>query len=167
MISNRYFKKLPYIDYMLGGKTRRMKDITTAIRVIDEKYQKPEMFNYYFIKDGDRPDSIAKKFYNDYDLFWLVLVVNQIFDPLKDFPLSSNEFEDYIKGKYGSIPEARKTIVHYENENGYIVDEDYPVAKRKPVSAYDLEYNENESKREIKLLRRRYMKQFLTDLEAF
>ena len=60
------------------------------------------MYNNYEIQSGDRPDTVADKFYGDSNYAWLILLYNEIDDPIFGWPLFNIDFDNYIKGKYGS-----------------------------------------------------------------
>lgn len=46
--------------------------------------------NRYVVEDGESPDNIAGQFYEDPNLFWYVLVANNIMDVYKEWPISYN-----------------------------------------------------------------------------
>ena len=56
----------------------------------------------YEISEGDRPDTVAQKVYGDVKYTWVVLLLNNIMS-LYDWPMTNEEFELYLIGKYGSL----------------------------------------------------------------
>jgi hypothetical protein len=94
------------------------------------------LFHPYFIKDDDRPETIAYHYYGNELYDWVVLLSNQIVNIRDAWPLSEQQFSLAIKKKYGSIPTAMAQIVHYEidtdipniNAAGY---EALPIGSRK------------------------------------
>ena len=41
-------------------------------------------FDYYDVKDGETPEMIAHKYYDDVELHWTILVANDIVDYYED-----------------------------------------------------------------------------------
>jgi len=129
----------------------------------------------YEVKDGDRPDIIADKYYDDQTLDWLVLLTNEIHDPYFKWPLSYENFTNYIRQKYGSVAVAQSTTHHYEktiqaqsrNEDDTIIPKrtvivDYAtyltdVANTRIVDTFSYENELNESHRNIKILDERFL----------
>ena len=56
--------------------------------------------NTYDVKSGETPENIAFKHFGDPELHWVILLTNKITDRYYDWPLSEQQFEDYIKDKY-------------------------------------------------------------------
>ena len=71
------------------------------------------VFYKYDIQDGDTPEIVAHKYYNDSYRYWVVLFANEILDPQWGWPLNSQQFESYIKDKYGLV-NPNSIIDHYE-----------------------------------------------------
>ena len=70
-------------------------------------------FEYYKIQENERPDQIAQRVYNDSELDWVVILVNNIQDYYSDQPLSNAELHNYLIEKYGSEDKLTE-IHHYE-----------------------------------------------------
>lgn len=159
-----YFKDFPQFayDFEIGGKTKvlLLTDITRNVRFRKEVLSKIELYDEYDIQEGETPEIIAEKIYGNANLHWMIMLVNERFDYIADFPMSYPQLMKYIEDKYGVGNEYE--VHHYENERGYIVDR-YYVGKI-AVSNHDYEERMNEQKRRIKLvspsLIDRVMKQF-------
>jgi hypothetical protein len=100
------------------------------VQIIPSLLRNPLLFYSYDLKESDRPDIIAHKYYDDSNKYWMVLFANEIMDPLYDWPLTSQQFDDYLKNKYsqaaggdtfvlayttGTVQEYRKTITTYDS----------------------------------------------------
>lgn len=187
----RYFSTLPelLVTYE-NGTTQIITDLLVRANVINKNFNNPLSFYTYDIKDDDTPEIIAEKYYDDPYRYWIVLLVNERFDPLFDWPMKSSVFERYIQDKY--TPEEAAAIHHYERIvtqrelssdtltiNKYMISEDeynsepdseqiytlpsgqvYVITTNKAVSVYEDEWQKNEDKRNIKLLRTEYVQQF-------
>jgi hypothetical protein len=68
-------------------------------------------FNKYAIQDGERPYTIANKAYGDPFYDWVVLITNNIVNPLHDWPLTNYELQKTIESEYD---DPYGTIHHYE-----------------------------------------------------
>jgi hypothetical protein len=122
------------------------------------------IFSEYTIVDGERLTTVAFDFYGSVDYTWLVVLSNQIIDPYFEWPLSQQELELYIAKKYGSLQEARSTIVEYrligtekiisiDTYNNIWSDIEFPEDFIEPIYAYDKEFNLNETKRFVRLIK--------------
>jgi hypothetical protein len=112
-----YFQSLPKIFYSLSGKKFITPSVTvnimTRAKLLDSVKTNSFVYYTYDVKDTDTPEIIAEKYYGDSSLHWIILLANDIIDPLYDWVMPSNEFNKYIIGKYGDIPTAKTTIDHY------------------------------------------------------
>ena len=98
-----YFRKnFPKVRYdALGDDNRKtMIDITRAFKLRDEVKEQGTIFFNYIVKDGDRPDTIASKLYDQEDLHWLVLAANDIQSLYHEWPKTQPELDNYISKKY-------------------------------------------------------------------
>ena len=138
----------------------------------------------YMIRTGDRPDTIAHKYYGDSGYAWLVLLFNDIFDPIFDWPQFDNDFEEFLKGKYGSLQAASETVHEYrwitqqeqilqdgtKLEKKYIVVDQTTYATLSPserelVTKFDYEEELNQQKRNIKILDKKYLVQVKNEVK--
>ena len=112
-----YFKSFPYTFYSLDNTStvQVVTNITTRVTLSDEVKQNLSLYDEYDIKDGETPEILADKFYNNPELHWVILHYNDIIDPRFDWPLDTNNLNRYIDAKY-----ANSTAVHhYEDGSGY------------------------------------------------
>lgn len=168
-MSNLFFKNFPIVDY--DGIALR--NIILKSKIIKDILEKNDLFHPLTIEDGERPDTIAYDYYGDSDLYWIVLMSNDIIDPYYDWPMTQNEFRSYIIKKYGNIPAAMQEIIYWRND-----DHDYfmtPESKTllssdeiqgwiHPVYAYDYENALNEQRREIRLLDKGLIQQVISEI---
>jgi hypothetical protein len=94
--------------------------LVTRARLIEQLQNNPMLFYEYAIQDGDTPEIIAEKYYGDPFRYWIILLSNEIFDPLWDWPLSDQMFLQYIDTKYATEAEdAGQTPFEYTNTTIY------------------------------------------------
>ena len=114
-------------------------------------------FNPYTIKNGERPDYVAHKFYGDSNLDWVILLSNDIYNIYDEWPRNSTDFEEYLIEKYGSIATTLSTTKYYYNVTKDIIDEttynSLSVSQRSFETIYEYELRANNNKSRIKLIR--------------
>lgn len=94
-------------------------DITTNVRIRKEVLENISLYDEYDILEGETPEMIAEKIYRNPELHWVIMLVNQRYDYLRDFPLTSYELEQHCIDKYGA--DNLYQIHHYEKD-GIIVE---------------------------------------------
>jgi hypothetical protein len=111
-----YFKSFPYTYYSLddASTVQVVTNITNRVTLSDEVKNNLSLYDEYDIKDGETPELVADKFYNNPELHWLVLHYNEIIDPRFDWPLDTNNLSRYVASKYTNT----NGIHHYEDGNG-------------------------------------------------
>ena len=188
-----FFRELPNIEYLSPLADRdssldyiKVKNLFRRVKVRDDLKKYFTVFDRITIKDGARPDQVADKVYGNAELDWVVLITAGIINVNNEWPLSSYELYNYSLEKYGALLNATK---HYETievrdqknrlilPKGKIVDSDFSIpdpsnpltdltgnAIRIGISYYEYETRLNERKRQIDLLKPRYLDQFLKDM---
>ena len=183
-----FFRPFPKIFYDVkknNNNSSVLTNITARYKIRDILKQRAAIFYDYTVKEGDTPSSVAFRYYEDETLDWLILLVNDIIDPYYDWPLSYNTFIEFIKSLYGSVDTAMATTYEYRQilnsqthlidgtvipERTVVVDQNTynslaPV-NRKLIDAYEYYEEQNNLKRNIKLLDKRYLGSILTEVET-
>ena len=156
-----YLKSFPYTYYSLDNAStdQDVTNITSRAVLSDEVKNNLGLYDEYDIKDGETPELIADRFYNNPELHWLVLHYNEIIDPRFDWPLDTNNLNRYVAGKYANV----NAVHHYEDNNGYYVNSTVPGCVS--VSNRDYEDTVNESKRRIRILKPSYVDAVINDFK--
>ena len=110
----RYFNKFPKLFYKKPPYSAVVTDLLVRVDTVKEMLDNTALFYQYDIQEGDTPEIIASKYYDDPELHWVVLMFNDMYDPYYDWPMDYLQFEKYITDKYGSIANAKTTVDHYE-----------------------------------------------------
>ena len=102
-----FFQYQETVPYVFGATSDTMvqstiTNITQRARIVERLRQHTAIMHDYVISGSDRPDTVAQKVYGDVKYTWVVLLVNNIMS-LYDWPMTSDEFELYLIGKYGSL----------------------------------------------------------------
>lgn len=153
------------------------------------------LFTKYKIIGDDRPDNVASEVYGDANLDWLVMLCNNVVNLQSEWPLLQAEFDRYLLDKYGSY-ENLNLIHHYEtieikNQMGVVlvpegltVESDYSITYFDwvdekeitqtnivtPITNEEYETNLDDEKRNILLLKPRYLnivREDMTDLMTY
>ena len=96
-----YFKDFPLTNfYKSDGTVSQAIDVLRRVVFTKESYLQESAFDNYYYKDGDTPEKLATKFYNDPELHWVIILYNTAFDPFYSFPLSRNSFREFLDKKY-------------------------------------------------------------------
>ena len=126
-------------------------------------------FDTYDVKNGETPESIAFKLYDNAELHWVVMLVNNITDRFHDWPMTEAQFLNFINDKY-SNPDA---VHHYEIEqesgdtsikiNIGTDNTDYPTATL--ITNYEHEQEVQDNKRKIRLLDPSFVDDFVDEFK--
>lgn len=109
-----YFRKYPKIVITQpDGTASVMVNLMARSSIIKDLLNNPVLFYKYDVQDGETPEMIAHRYYDNSYYYWLILYANQIDDPQWGWPLDRASFERYILEKYTS-ENPYSTIHHYE-----------------------------------------------------
>jgi hypothetical protein len=160
-----YFASFPQISYTLdGGDTGFViTDIFRRVVTRDENLVTALSYDEYDVVDDETPEIVAHRVYNNAELHWIVLVVNNIIDPRYDWPLSTRSLAKFVEQKYGIGNDT--DIHHYVNADGDIVHSSYTAGPITSVTNYEYEDQLNDTKRRIKLLKPQYVESFVSNFE--
>jgi hypothetical protein len=170
-----------------------VKNLFKKGKLREDIFQDLSVFTKYKIEGDDRPDNVAFKFYNNSNLDWLVLVCNNVINIQTEWPLPQNDFDRFVLDKYGDYDTLYNGVHHYEtveikNSQGVVivpaglqVESDYSVSFYDffidqqitissdnaviTVTNYEYEEQVENDKRNIFLLKPRYLNIVLDDLE--
>ena len=99
-----YFANMPVINYPIkvNGKTKVVNAKNILVRAKFLEYVKNTQSSYltYVIRDGERPDTLANRVYGRSDLHWIILLFNEIINPLFEWPISSQDLQRVVQEKY-------------------------------------------------------------------
>ena len=99
-MSSRYFQNFPDITFKLNdGKVIKIKDFFRKSKIEQEAVKELISYNKYELTDGERPDVVAARIYNDQNLHWTFLLVNDI-ENYYDWHKDNQTFERYINKKF-------------------------------------------------------------------
>ena len=183
-----YVSRLP--DAKIGDYIR-VKNLFKKGKLREDIFQNLAFFEKYKIVGDDRPDNVAFEVYNDASLDWIVLLSNNVLNIQSEWPLPQTDFDRFVLDKYGDYDTLYNGIHHYETEEvknsqgitivpaGLQVDSSYSVSYYDffieqqittgnisvPVTNYEYEEKVENDKRNIFLLKPRFLNVVLDDME--
>jgi hypothetical protein len=167
-----------------------VKNLFMRGKLREDIFQDASVFTKYKIKGDDRPDNVAYEVFGDANLDWLVLTCNNIINVYDEWPMTQVNFENYLLEKYGTYENINATH-HYEttevkNATGVVilpakleVDSNYSItffddkiegmttvnSPVQEVTNYMYEQRLQDDRRNIFLLKRRFLNVVKDDLE--
>jgi|TARA_R100001015_G_C4614352_1_gene170173 hypothetical protein len=186
---------LEYVSRLPNAKISdyiTVKNLFKRGTLADDIFQDLTIFTKYEIKGDDRPDNVANKVYEDPDLDWVILLANNIINIQSEWPMPQRDFDRYLLDKYETY-EKLNEVHHYETlecknlvgavvvPKGLWVESDYSVTYYDwyagaemtksssdivvSVTNYEYEDNLENEKRNIYLLKARYLNIIKDDLK--
>ena len=166
-----YFDNFPTIPYDAegNGKFKDVKNLLRRVGIRAKVKANTMLFDTYDVKNGETPESIAFKLYNDSELHWVVMLVNNITDRFHDWPMSEAQFLKFVNDKYDNVD----AVHHYEISQSSGVtskkinigtsNSDYPTATA--ITNFEHEQEQQDIKRKIRLLDPSYLDDFVEEFK--
>ena len=173
-----YFKNFPTIIYdaVGDGEFKDVKNLLRRVAIRAKVKTNTLLYDTYDVKEGESPESIADKLYDDPELHWVVLLVNDITDRYHQWPMTYAQFLQFVNDKYDDpngvhhyeIPQSSgdttKTIEVYANEALHANDVSY-YPNATIITNIEYEENKQDELRKIRLLDPRFIGQFVEEYE--
>ena len=190
----RQLPDLNYVSRLPNAKISdyvKVKNLFKKGKLREDIFQNISFFTKYKIRGDDRPDNVAFDFYGDSSLDWLVLTCNNVINIQTEWPLQQPDFDRYMLEKYDTYDNLFNGVHHYETEevkdsNGIVfvkaglkTDETFAFKYTDtlsgtqvdltnisvPVTNYEYEIDLEDAKRNIFLLKSKYLNVVRDDLE--
>jgi len=170
-----YFNYFPLMAYDVKGDKnyKLVPDIIKRVKIRSAVKSGALLFDKYDVKYGERPEDIAFKYYDDAELHWVVLLTNNITDRYYEWPMTQPDFEDYLTDKYGAGSED--SVHHYElaqtsgpttsSDDSHMLEVNSDTAGATTITNREYEEREQNKLRQIRLLDRTYLNQFVEEFE--
>jgi len=169
-----YFSKFPLIAYDMTntGVYKLLPDIIRRVKLRSAIKDGQFIFDSYDVKDGERPEDVAYKWFGDAEYHWVILMTNNITDRYYQWPLSQPQFQEYIEDKYSDVDGTH----HYEitktsgntSSNGpgdysHLVECNSDESGATTITNREYEQRNQDSIRQIKLLDKIYLNDFVEE----
>ena len=168
-----YFSSFPVIwyDSFGNGNSQVVTNLLRRVGMRTKVKSNKLFFDTYDVKEGETPEMLADKLYNDVELHWIILMVNDITDRYHQWPLNAPQFLAFINDKYSNVD----AVHHYEitqtsGDTALKIDigtdnTDYPSATA--ITNFEYEESQQDEKRKIRLLVPEYIGAFITEFDAY
>ena len=166
-----YFANFPVIPYdsVGNGDFKLVTNLLKRVAVRSKIKTNVLIFDTYDVKEGETPEILADKLYDDPELHWVILLVNDITDRYHQWPQNQNQFLACINDKYSNVDATH----HYEisqvsGDTTIKIDigtdnTDYPTAS--VITNFEYEEGLQDKKRKIRLLDPAYVEDFVAEFE--
>ena len=171
-----YFSKFPNMVYDVknNGNFKLLPDILRRVKQRNAIKSGQFIFDTYDVKNGEKPEDIAYKWFGDAQLHWVILMTNDVTDRYYQWPMNDAQFEEFIADKY-SNPDG---IHHYEvtkdsgrttgqgpNDYSHLVEVNSDTDNAISISNREYEERIQDKNRSIRLLNQRFLSDFLEEFD--
>ena len=167
-----YFGHFPFIPYdsVGDGEFKVVTNLLRRVAIRSKVKENTLVFDTYDVKSGETPEEIADKLYNDPELHWVVLMMNDITDRYHQWPLNQNQFIAHINDKYDNIDATH----HYEisqtsGDTTIKIDigtDNSDHSGATAITNYEYEVSQQDKIRKIRLLDPAYLEIFVEEFKA-
>jgi len=172
-----YFSKFPLMTYDIkGNKVRKLlPNILRRIKLRALIKSGGMIFDRYDVKEGEKPEDVAYKWFGDAELHWVILMTNNITDRYYGWPMNSVQFAEFLADKYGDNTDA---VHHYEiprdsgrttgkgpSDYSYLVEVNSDTDNATSISNRQFEEREQDKKRQIQLLSKSLLGDFIAEFD--
>ena len=170
-----YFNQCPLMAYDMKGDQnyKLLPNILRRVKLRSGIRSASFMFDNYDVKDGERPEDVAYKWFGDAELHWVILMTNNITDRYYQWPLTQPQFQEHLEDKYGLA--NIDAVHHYEKtqdsgvtssrDNSHLVECNSDDGDPAIISNRQYEQRKQDEYRQIRLLDRRYLDAFVDEFE--
>jgi len=173
-----YFSRFPMMTYDVAGNKdyKLLPDILRRVKLRSGLRSSSFMFDKYDVKDGEKPEDVAFKWFGDAEYHWVILMTNNVTDRYYQWPLSQPQFAEHLTDKYGAGSED--AVHHYEktqdsgktssngpNDYSHLVECNEDDENPAIITNRQYEQRKQDEYRQINLLDKRYLNAFVSEFE--
>ena len=161
-------------DVKNNGNFKLLPDIIRRVKQRNAIKSGQFIFDTYDVKNGEKPEDIAYKWFGDAQLHWVILMTNDVTDRYYQWPMNDAQFEEFIADKY-SNPDA---VHHYEvtkdsgrttgqgpNDYSHLVEVNSDTDNATSISNREYEERVQDKNRSIRLLNQRFLSDFIEEFD--
>lgn len=178
-----YFNGWEKIIYEMGGNSYNIINFIHRWAFRESFINNTSVFSYWVMRDNETLFSISEILYKSPYHFWIILLFNNLLDPLYSVPMKSDEFNRWLINKYGkdhindthhyeatesgelrALPPGTVVSINGIKDANLSIANDYPYGVRR-VTNYEYEERENLKRRYLKLMKPEYLNMVLKEKE--
>ena len=171
-----YFNRFPMMVYDMkdDNNYKLLPDILRRVKQRNVSASGQFIFDTYDVRNGEKPEDIAYKWFGDAQLHWVILMTNDVTDRYYQWPMNDAQFEEFIADKY-SNPDG---IHHYEvtkdsgrttgqgpNDYSHLVEVNSDTDNAISISNREYEERVQDKNRSIRLLNQRFLSDFIEEFD--
>ena len=171
-----YFDKFPLTVYDMkgNGAYKLLPNIIKRVKLKAGIAAGRFIFDNYDVSNNEKPEDIAFKYYGDAEYHWVILLTNNITDRYYQWPLTQPQLDAFLTDKYGVGNED--AIHHYElaqtsgattsRDDTHMLEVNSDTDNATSISNRQHEERIQDKNRQIRLLDKRYLSQFVEEFFA-
>ena len=173
-----YFSRFPLFVYDVKNNSnyKLLPDILRRVKLRATIKSGGMLFDKYDVKEGEKPEDVAFKWFGDPELHWVILMTNNITDRYYEWPMNQAQFAEFLTDKYGAGSED--AIHHYEvtkdsgrttgkgpSDYSHKVEVNSDADNASSISNREYEEREQDKKRQIQLLNKSFLGDFIAEFD--
>ena len=173
-----YFSRFPLFVYDVKNNSnyKLLPDILRRVKLRSTIKSGGMIFDKYDVKENEKPEDVAFKWFGDPELHWVILMTNNITDRYYEWPMNQVQFAEFLTDKYGAGNED--AIHHYEvtkdsgrttgqgpSDYSHLVEVNSDTDNASSISNREYEERIQDSKRQIQLLDKSFLGDFIAEFD--
>ena len=173
-----YFSRFPLFVYDVKNNSnyKLLPDILRRVKLRATIKSGGMLFDKYDVKEGEKPEDVAFKWFGDPELHWVILMTNNITDRYYEWPMNQAQFAEFLTDKYGAGSED--AIHHYEitkssgrttskgpSDYSHLVEVNSDTDNASSISNREYEERIQDTKRQIQLLDKSLLGDFIAEFD--
>jgi hypothetical protein len=166
-----YFANFPLIPYdsVGDGNFKLVTNLMKRVAIRAKVKTNTMLFDTYDVKEGETPEMLADKLYDDSNLHWIIMYVNNITDRYHQWPLSTPQFLAFLNDKYSNPDGTHHYEITQTSGNTTVTidigSDNTSHAGATLVTNREYEESRQDTLRKIRLLDPAYVDQFVEEFE--
>ena len=173
-----YFDRFPLMAYDVAGNEnyKLLPNILKRVKLRSGLRSGSFLFDNYDVKDGERPEDVAYKYFGDAELHWIILMTNNVTDRYYQWPLSQPQFQEHLTDKYGAgnedathhfekTTDSGKTSSNGPSDYSHMVECNSDDGDPDIITNRQYEQRLQDKYRSIRLLNRKFLDTFVDEFE--
>ena len=171
-----YFEQFPVIFYdaVGNGDPKVVTHLLKRVALHSKASETIALFDTYDVRNGETPEMIAHKYYDDAEYHWVVLLVNNITDRYHQWPMNTRQFLSHLAERYDNVDATHHYEIYQESGDTSVkinigtsnVDVGgNTIADATLVTNREYEEEKQDVLRKIRLLDPEYLEQFVEEFE--
>jgi len=171
-----YFSQFPAIVYdsVGNGDYKVVTHLLKRVALHSKAKSVAALFDTYDVRNGETPEMLAHKYYDDAEYHWVILLVNNITDRYHQWPMNTRQFLAHLAERYDDVDATHHYEINQESGNTNVkinigtsnADADgNTIADATLITNREYEEEKQDEIRKIRLLDPIYLEQFVKDFQ--